>query len=480
MKGFTKLIFFILLSLFWTFGTRAELHSVDGEGRFYSRDDDSLTFIKKQLLISAFRDVFTKELKSMGLDADKFWRRYEDKFAEYIEPIKTTMEGRYGIGVEGKQEKKADFQKAWRTKKLGLKSRYGRLSRAIPQYSIKKMSRSPQVPNSRYLRLMAKVNRKELHRIYLQFTSDSPDRSFSTLYLTTHFDLVDASWLDTGVNLESDFTEVLVNHWREKLGKELEGKINKIVFTDSALESELRRYGMLSNQTRLSIEESMTAEAESEEGIEEGAVVKTNESVGLDNDFGSSIWLTMSFKLKKTKEYEESKKREFEISGDIILKDLGNQKTIVFEDFPEEIVAYSYQDPKTISTGLANKVFQMPLKKISTMDDAVHGVKGSIKKVELEVAGYNHIGELNSLIKLLSEKGITKQFSPMIKSFGVNNAKILLEYVGEDQGMLGLLRSLDNLSLGKSSQLSIPNPKNPLSLSIKGSGIEVDADEDEV
>ena len=43
---------------------------VFGEGRFYAYDDDSLSFVKNQLLSNAFRNVITKEMKSIGLDAD--------------------------------------------------------------------------------------------------------------------------------------------------------------------------------------------------------------------------------------------------------------------------------------------------------------------------------------------------------------------------------------------------------------------------
>lgn len=458
MKGFT-----LLLTLLFCVTSYGQLNAVEGDGRFYSRDDDTLSFIKKQLLSSAFRDVFNKEMKEMGLDSDKFWRRYEEKFQEYFTPIKESLEKKYGIGEEGKNPRKADYQKALRRKRLVLKARYGRLSRAIPQYSIKKMSRSPQVPNSRYLRLRAKVNRKELHRIFLQFTSDNPERHYSTLYLTTDFKLVDTVWLETGVEVKSDFTEVLKNHWREKLEAELKGKVDNIVFADEAMVTQLQDFSRMNNEARAALVSTQTTAPTSEEVVEEKPEV-------LGNDFASSMWMKLSFTLKKIKDNEDVKKREFEVAGDLILLDLADQKILVHEDFEEKGGSYSYEEAKEISSGLANAVYQMPLGRFQTLGEAVLQAKGSLKSVTIDVVEYGNLGELQSLIKLIGNKGITKQFSPMIKSFTPNNAKILLEYAGDDADMTAIIRSLENTVLGLDRKIVFPSSETVFQLALVKEG----------
>ncbi len=459
MKGFTA-----LLTLLLCLSVHAQLKMVEGDGRFYSRDDDTLSFIKKQLLSSAFRDVFNKEMKEMGLDSDKFWRRYEEKFQEYFVPIKESLEKKYGIGEEGKTPKKADYQKALRRKRLVLKARYGRLSRAIPQYSIKKMSRSPQVPNSRYLRLRAKVNRKELHRIYLQFTSDNPERHFSTLYLSTDFNLVDTVWNETGVEVKSDFTEVLKNHWREKLEAQLKGKVDRIVFADEALTSQLQDFSRMNNEARVALVASTASTPAASEG--EPAAVPEEATEVLSNDFASSLWMKVGFTLKKIKDNEDVKKREFEISGDLLLLDLAHQKILVHEDFDERSGSYSYEEAKDISSGLANAVFQMPLTRFQSLGEAIIQAKGALKSVTLDVVEYGNLAELQSLIKLISNKGITKQFSPAIKSFTPNNAKILLEYAGDDADMTAIIRSLENTVLGVDRKIVFPSAETVFQMAL--------------
>jgi len=448
VKGFT-LIFTLTLLLFsnLTFGLE-----VEGDGRFYSRDDDTLSFIKKQLLSSAFRDVFTKEMKEMGLDSDKFWRNYEEKFQEYFTPIKESIEKKYGIDTgEANNAQKRDFQKALRLKRLGLKSRYGRLNRAIPQYSVKKMTRSSQVPNSRYLRLKAKVSRKELHRIYLQFTSTNPERHFSTLYLTANFNLIDTSWLETGVEIKSDFTDVILNHWREKLLENLKGKIDRVIFTDEVLEQELREFSRLSEGARVA----MGGNGESSPG-----------SLPEKSDFASSLWLKLSFNIKKVRENAETKKRKFSTIGDLLVLDLSQQSILLHSDFDGGDLLVSFEDPKALSTALANNIYQMPKEDLKKIEKVILNAKTDLKKVVLEIVDYENLGDITSLIKILGNRGITKQFSPMIKSFGPKNAKILLEYAGADEEMTNILRSLENTSIGADKVLKFSQPDQVFQLSL--------------
>ncbi|MCF8059401.1 MAG: hypothetical protein K9K67_08895 [Bacteriovoracaceae bacterium] len=463
MKGIT--LIFCILFLFPSLSMAQQLNSVEGDGRFYSRDDDTLSFIKKQLLSSAFRDVFSKELKEMGLDSDKFWRRYEEKFQEYFTPIKESLEKKYDIGVEGGKPDTVKFQKALRQKRLVLKGRYGRLSRAIPQYSIKKMSRSPQVPNSRYLRLKAKVNRKELHRIYLQFTSDNPERHFSTLYLSTKFQLVDTSWIETGVEVESDFTQVLSNHWREKLEAQLNGKVDRIVFADAGTTAQIEAFTRMNTDARKAMIGNKGA-ADSEEGrVEEAPDV-------LGDDFGSSLWMTLNFKIKKVKENTDTEKREFELTGDLLLLDLLNQEILVHDDFPEKMGIYSFNQPKEISSGLANAIFQMPLTRFNKLGEAVLQARDNMKRVVIDVIEYGNLGDINSLMKLIGNNGITKQFSPVIKSFTPNNVKILLEYAGDDADMMAIIRGLENKVLGADRRIVFPSPDTVFQLALKKEGAD--------
>lgn len=328
------------------------------------------------------------------------------------------------------------------------------------QHSINKMSRSPQVPNSRYIRIKAKVNRKELHKIYLSFTSEQTDKHYSSLYVSGDFNLVDTSWSEIGIEVESDFTDVLKNNWKDKIAASLQGKVDRVVFVDSAEANEIKKFSGLNLEAVKQVqEENEVASADGE--------VAVNEDTPLSNDYASSLWLKLNFKIKKIRENEDAKRRSFEISGDLFLQDLSSQKIVYFTDFDEMEKDYSYEDPKNLSNGLANAVYQIPMSSFKSFERSIDGAKTHLKRVTLEVSEYENMADLVSLTKFLSNKGVTKQFSPMIKSFSPNNAKIELEYSGDDQDMVTMLKSLSGMMIDQESKVFFPSADNPFQVIVK-------------
>jgi hypothetical protein len=472
VKGITNYLLLTIILIF-SLTVKAQVSTVEGDGRFYSRDDDSLSFIKQQLLTNAFRDIFTKEMKEMGLDSDQFWRNYEEKFQQYFENVKTGLMAKHEV-TEETAEKNADYQKALRHERLRLKARYGRISRAIMQHSIKKMSRSPQVPNSRYISVKAKVNRRELHKIYLSFTGNEENKHYSTLYISSDFTLVDTTWSEIGIEVETDFTDVLRNNWKDQITAAMTNKVDKVIFVDSAQTNELKKFSGLSleivKQVKMqSDENSMAAESTSKDNVRE-----VTDAISMSNDYASSIWLKINFKIKKIRENENAQKRTFEVSGDLFLQDLSSQKVVFFTDFDEFQNSYSYEDPKVMSNGLANAIYQVPLGSFKSFPRSLESAKTSLKRVTLEVSEYTNMSDLVNLTKFLSDKGVTKQFSPMIKSFDAKNAKILLEYSGEDQDMVTMLKSLSGMNIDQTSQLYFPSADNPFQVVVK----KVEAEEE--
>lgn len=479
MKGITTLL--SLLTFLILSSTHAQVETVRGDGRFYTRDDDSITFINEQLRASAYRDVLTKEFKQLGLDSDKFWQKYEEKFQEYFVKVKESLMQKHEVTEETAGGDK-DFQKALRRKRLSLKARYGRISRPIKKEKVLKQSRSPQVPNSRYMRLEVAVDRKEIFKIYLQFTNEQTDKHYSSVYITSQFQLVDTSWSEVGIELETDFTEVLRNNWKDQVATALKGKVDQVVFADPALSEELKKFSGLSQAMIQKVsaeqeEEQDLAEAGAVEAAAEVTAQEDNAYPEISNDYGSSLWLRVTFKIKKVKENEDTQRRDFEVSGDLILQDLKTQKYIYFQDYEEIHKSYSYSEPKNMSNGLANTIYQMPLTDFKKLDRSVANAKTQLKRITLDIVEFTNASDIFKLIKYLGEKGVTKQFNPTVKSLGLNSAKIELEYSGDDEEMTQLLRSLSNTMIAENTRLVFPNETGPFELAVKRLEVEKPGDE---
>ena len=108
----------VSLSLLISFSINAQEY-VLGEGRFTATSDDSLGFVKKQVIHQGYLDVISKELESMGLNKELFWQKYNEKFTTSFEATENNLKEKFKIGTgEETQKQKEIFAKQLRYKKL--------------------------------------------------------------------------------------------------------------------------------------------------------------------------------------------------------------------------------------------------------------------------------------------------------------------------------------------------------------------------
>lgn len=398
---------------------------VDGEGRFYSKDEDKVSFIKNQLLSNSFNDVVSKELKAMGLDADLFWQNFDKKFEEYFHPIQENLKEKYGIGVEGKKERKVDYDQAIRHKRLSLRARFGKINQVISRYTIKKNSRSPQYPNARYLSIQAEVNREALHKVYLKFTTDVTGKSFQKIYLSHNFILQDLSWNEVGVEIEKDFVDVVSSHWKSWFNENFSSLFNETVILDESTKIDIENFLKLPKETVLNMSEDETIGAE----------------------YKGSLWVDLKVIVKRGVEKNLLKKREFIISGDIIVTDLENSRVLNFDDFDFSKKVYSYDDNKKLSSSLATFVYQLPIPTFKAIPEKLGQSGQSKKTISVKLKNFRSLKNILEFQKLLHDKGITKHISSSIDYFSSDDASLKISYVGSPQSITDFASSLSNTNL---------------------------------
>src|SRR5690606_10339835 len=106
-------------------------------------------------------------------------------FAEYFKNIADQVKAKYADeSGEVPKEKKADYDKALRARRLSVLSRYGNLQSIISKFSVKRSTRSPQVPQSRFYQIEASTDRRLVNELYLKFTTDESISRYQTLYVS--------------------------------------------------------------------------------------------------------------------------------------------------------------------------------------------------------------------------------------------------------------------------------------------------------
>jgi hypothetical protein len=455
-----KATFTVLLTLFLSLSLSAATF-VDGEGHFFAKDSDSLSFVKKQLLSSAFRNVMTKELDAMGLDSKLFWQQYDKKFDEYFESIKQSLKEKYKIDDPNtSQVKRGNYQDAMRTRRLRAKATYGRLQRAIISYSIKKMSRSTQMANSRYLSLSARVDKKMLRNFYFKFTREGESRHFKTLYISADFNLKSMTWLDAGVEVESDFTAVVKEHWRNWLKQNLSSYVDNIEITDVVSEEKLKAYLSLPEDAGKTIAKS------------EGASDDSEDPPAVVDEFEDSLWLKLGTTIQNMGSNELLGERKFKVSGDFVLLDLKTNKLVRHFDFITETKSYKTDDKHQLSSSLASLVYRLPMTDFQEFGKTLVNLPPKMKRVTLTV---NNVASVQDLIKLkdfLSNKGLAQRFAPSLETYTGKDGRISLGYQGERESVIEVLMRLNNQDIGNKRFMVIESPEDPFVLTIKSENVQ--------
>ncbi len=424
---------------------------VTGEGRFYAKDNDSLGFIKNQLLSQAFRNIFTKEFKSLGLDTEFFWKRYEEKFEEYFSPIHERLKKKYGVEAPGVSNKRVtEYQEALRAKRLRLKAKFGNLNRAILSYSIKKMTRSQQVPNSRYLMVSAKVNKKLLNSIYQKFTTEMGKRNYDKLIITTDFGLKDMSWLDVGVDVESDFVSVIEEHWVKYLKENLGAIVEQVIVANDDKRKELRERLKVPVETMKELQKVATDE-EGPKGIKK---------LG-------SLWLHVNVNFEKVGENRLGKKRKFVMDGDFVLVDLEANKIVEHTDFVPVQSELSTADGHKLSSTLASLVYRTPLDLFKRFPNKISSFGFSHQRAVIQVHGAKSVRELYDFIDFLTIKGVTKRITPVLKSFNTDMAQITLHFNADTTDLAVWMKTLNSLPIGKDARHIVSKQENPFNISFQ-------------
>ena len=441
-------IFFISISISLTAYSSSY---IDGRGHFFAKSSDKMKFVKAQLLSSAFKDVITKELKNMWLNPRHFCQQFDAKFEEYFSPIKASLKIKYKIDDPATKVKvKNKFAEDMRSRRLRTKTKFGKISRVIQSYSIKNISRSTKMPNSRYMNMSAKVNKKLLRNIYFKFTSEGEARHFKTLYVSSDFQIEDMTWLDAGVEVENDFTKVIKEHWKKWFLENLNSYVDNVVIADIAMSEKINAYFKLS-------ERSLVGKTGQDE---------TRISISDQDEFSDSLWLKLSSIIKKLEDNEIMNTREFDVAGDFILIDLKTNKLIKHFDFTDEKKVLSVENTHDLSSSLASTVYRMPIVEFQEIPKSLSALPSGQVKVGLQITNVKNILDLFKIKDLLAEKGIAYRLESEINSYTGKVGKLLLSYQGNNDNIIQTLKSLNNQEIEPGRIIKIDSAVNPFSLII--------------
>ncbi len=423
----------LLIVIFINFAQAAPNKEVIGEGRFMAEDEDNLTFVKKILLFNAFEDIISKELHSMGLDSKLFWKSFNDQFDKSFAGVEQELKKKYlidqnsdtakNLSEEEKEKNREEYSESFRQKRLLSRTRLHNLSAAILQYKVLEMNRSTQEPKSRYLKVSAKVDQKELNTIYQKVTGlQAAKNVYRKLIVSAKFNLKDTNWNDLGVEVPAEFETTIAEHWLKWWQNNYSSSIPEIRLANSSDEKEYNDYFKLSDEAK------------------EGAIIATSD---LNPLYQGVLWLQVSFSIQKRSSNSLQGTRGFAFAGDYVLTDLGHNRVISFSEFSKPVQNFSYEQDHKLRSSVATAIYAIPLEQFVSAKGILQGQNGINGQYNLDISNMRTVNDLFQFEKYLVAKGITMQLTTQVTSIDSGKAKLRLYFSGDSNQLLQLIHSLN-------------------------------------
>ncbi len=388
---------------------------IKGEGRFYASSSDSLTFIKEQVIHNGFLDVISKELESMGLSKEVFWKKIDEKFDASFASVEASLKERYSIDSKDGKADRAGYNKALREKKLIAKKNFANLKRVIQSFSIQRYTRSQQDPNARYVKLQARVNRTLLREIYYIYTRGKRSSDYGSLFIDVDYKLVDADYTDLGVEQGEDFTSVVNENWLKWFSENKPGNIANIQILSQDKKSRLDEFFKLPYEQMI---------------------------IDIPEMFVNSLYLKIEIVIEKVSANPKLKEYSYIFSGGGYLLDLQSNNIIGSMTFEKEEKKYRKLEFSKLSTVLANYVYRMPFGKFEKLKRRIKNIPpiNSIQRISL--FDFSNMDVVDDFLELLKGRGIKYSLNARLESIGSNRAEIVVFMDGETADLKTLLSEL--------------------------------------
>ncbi|MBT3983946.1 MAG: hypothetical protein HOE90_21500 [Bacteriovoracaceae bacterium] len=410
-----------------------------GEGKFYAQSDDSLSFIKSGLINNAFKDIITKKLTLAGMDSELFWNKFNEKFEESFNLVKERLEEKYHVDDPKQTTKqKLSFNNKMRQKRILMSKKFGNLSKVITSYSVVKISRSSEYPNTRYIKLNGKVSRKALNRIYFKYVGGEHGGKYSNIYFSTHFNVGVDGWNDLGVKNQGDFISTLEDSWNNWLITKLTGVVDQVVKADTEIIKSLQ-HDLRSGQILPSASGEMLAEMSVTNGL----------------------WLKFALDIKKIEENIVLKSKTFEFSGSVIVLDVATSEVVLSTMIPPRVITYKFFERSDLSSQIASFVYRMPLAPLKRIKKSLMAIPSGMKKRRLSLYEYKSMAEAYGLMNLLSNMGGRYRLKTSVKSIAVDKVIIEVNFIGDDSNLKSLLSRLKGKTYKGKFSYFVPNESEP-------------------
>ena len=392
MKGIIKTIsiFFILIPTWLMLAN----DYVTGQAEYTMQPKETLSFAKSYLHYKAYRNVVTKELEKLGLDAKSFWAKYDEGF---LESFKEHQE-RYDKAIADAKTTDAKQQTMFSLKEYKLRKQkaFAGLSHVIISDAIKTFGSKYGSPQTKTMTIDAKLNHKALRRIYSRFMIDSlKTKSFDQVVVRGNFDWGNIDFSKIGAISKVDLENAMIKGWKE----------------------------WFSHNT-----------------TPEKPIVALSEKEASSQPVSSRASLFISVRARADEDKSDAVPIHYQFS--IALRDDKTQDFIFFQDISE--ILKFYPIPTDESQRMTNDIWATPIPHFVTLRSLLERSILTENTSKVFVRNYKHIDDVLKIQEKLKTIGIGINLLSDIDYFQSSTAKLILRYNGDIEKLKAVLKTVQN------------------------------------
>tara|TARA_B100000925_G_scaffold240974_1_gene190196 strand:- start:5145 stop:6632 length:1488 start_codon:yes stop_codon:yes gene_type:complete len=418
----------ILLLLF--ISTAAWSKYLTGEGEFLSIESDKPTFVKKQLIYSAKKNILNTHLTSLDLSPQEFWQGFDSKIEE---KIKTKVDWFDEKILEMQSAENFDellnFQIKKRELILTQKAKYLERSRVFSSYSIKNRSQSLTNPSLKFIRMKVKINKTRLKSFYFSLTKQNLERTFDKMFVNLTFE--DHSSLysnDQGESFQSEMMEdikiALIQKWKRFFEKEYGEIVKNIIFISDEESDDFEKKLSIAPEDGEREKSSVDLiELESKKNSDVGStevLVETppptdkptkEGSENIENEIiDGELYLKIQYSFMRAKYDTENQKGSYAFKGGVALFDLRGRSSIFFDDFNFSEGELFSSLPNSFYSSLATKLYNYPIKSLRKNKESIARYPSVNNSLSIKVHKPKNMNDVYALNDFLAISGANHNF----------------------------------------------------------------------
>jgi hypothetical protein len=469
---------------------------LSGEGEFLSIESDSTSFIKKQLIYSAKKNILNDYLSSLDLSPQQFWQGFDNKIDDRLKSkISWFNEKIKQMETSEKFDELLDYQIKKREMILKEKAKYLERSRVFSSYSIKNRSQSISNPSLKFIKLKVRINKSRLKNLFFSLTKEEINRVFKKLYVNVEF-IDNSSLNDENLkklyedDLMEELKEALVKKWQNFLTKEYSDLVEEVVFTSNEETAELEKKILLSPQlvqlnqvdqldspNGLAVGENTSNEVEVE-SVETEVVKAENEDSSslIKRPSQGELYLRISYSFKKSFYREESQKGEFEFKGGFVLFDLLGNSPVLYDDFKLTRGSLFSSTRNLFYSTLASKLYNNPLKSLRKNKKKLSRFPSVNNSLLVKVSKFKNMNDIVSLNEFLSISGATYNFNTSNIIVLSDTVYFDLHFNGTSEEVFNKFIQWENKKIGNNLVISSTVEDKKIEIIMKDESLELEGE----